>query len=427
LLTAMGTQEFGANNPGTGTTPSDGLNWYRLTSSFQTYYTGTASSPYGSNNIQLQARVTDVSNNSTGTAAYGEIRVVWTDGYVDQSTTAVGRPFAPNPAEYLPHDLVDGTLTLTCNVKYATGIMVPNNAVFTVATPTIGVGSISADYTAFVTPTYTPSLFFDGLVSYLNAFRTEFRNPSFYNYRLDGFNTVSHFYDQLIVDGLSDMFDQGNWTMPVYSGFVTNYINPGLASTPINSTDYARCIRYELGKTLQTVDSNFTYKTFGYTDPDINVNETVFPSKGGPESRPLTVFGYRPGSGVTTGIGKIGGLGADGSGAISSDLILNGADSNGFTVYAYFRTVSAAFDASVCDLYLIIGHPRWNSVYGTLSYGQALADTNIQNAYISMSSSTNLICGTMLLSKASGVAVTTAEALTIISALTSRMKNYFNF
>ena len=144
LLTAMGTQTFGANDPGTGTTPSDGLNWYRCTGSFQTYYTGTASSPYGSNNIQLQARVTDVANNSTGTAAYGEIRVLFTDGYVDPGIGSVfPGPQNKTTADYLPDDVVDGTLTVSCNLRYATGIMVPGSAVFTVTQPTLGIGAVT--------------------------------------------------------------------------------------------------------------------------------------------------------------------------------------------------------------------------------------------------------------------------------------------
>ncbi len=145
LLNAVGTQTFGANNPGTGTTPSDGLNWYRCTSSFQTYYTATASSPYGANNFQLQARVTDVANNSTGSAAYGEIRAVWTDGYVDPGIAPIAPPGATQTATtslFPPDDFVDGTLTLSANLLYATGVMVPNSATFTVTLPTIGVGAI---------------------------------------------------------------------------------------------------------------------------------------------------------------------------------------------------------------------------------------------------------------------------------------------
>lgn len=139
LLSTAGTQNFGGNNPGTGTSPSNGLNWYRTTDAFQTYYTATSSSPYGSNNWQLQARCTGgVTNNSTGTALSGEIRVLWNDGYVDPAT-------APHtPSTIPPVDFVDGTLTVNVSYLYATGIMVPNSAVFTVTQPTVSLGAISA-------------------------------------------------------------------------------------------------------------------------------------------------------------------------------------------------------------------------------------------------------------------------------------------
>ena len=158
LLSTVGTQLFGGNNPGTGTTPSDGTNWYRCTNSFQTYYTATASSPYGLNTFRLQARVTDVANNSTGTAAYGEIKVIWTDGYVDPGVqpgsnwpigtpvgegTAGGGQQLATPADFPPDDVVDGTLTVSVNTRYATGIMVPSSAVFTINPPTVGIGSIT--------------------------------------------------------------------------------------------------------------------------------------------------------------------------------------------------------------------------------------------------------------------------------------------
>lgn len=138
LLSTAGTQNFGGNNPGTGTSPSNGLNWYRTTDAFQTYYTATSSSPYGSNNWQLQARCTGgVTNNSTGTALSGEIRVLWNDGYVDPAT-------APHtPSTILPVDFVDGTLTVNVSYLYATGIMVPTSALFVVTQPTVSIGAVT--------------------------------------------------------------------------------------------------------------------------------------------------------------------------------------------------------------------------------------------------------------------------------------------
>ena len=135
LLSAAGTQSFGGAVPSTDTTPNDGTNWYRTTSTFQTFYTATASSPYGSNNYRLQARCVDVPSNSGGTAVSGEIRVLFTDGYTDS-----GAAFSPNPP---PGDDIDGTLSVSVSTLFATGIMVPSSAAFTVVQPTIAIGAVT--------------------------------------------------------------------------------------------------------------------------------------------------------------------------------------------------------------------------------------------------------------------------------------------
>lgn len=135
LLSVAGTQNIGGAVPNTGTTPNDGTNWYRTTSTFQTFYQATAGSPYGSNLYRIQARCVDVASNSAGTAASGEIRVLFTDGYTDS-----GAAFDPNPP---PGDVIDGTLTVSVSTLFATGIMVPSSAAFTVIQPTIAIGAVT--------------------------------------------------------------------------------------------------------------------------------------------------------------------------------------------------------------------------------------------------------------------------------------------
>jgi hypothetical protein len=137
LLSAAGTQNFGGAVPGTGTAPNDGTNWYKTTNSFQTFYTATASSPYGSNNYRLQARCVDVPSNSGGDAASGEIKVLFTDGYTDSG--AIAPPFLNPP----PGDDIDGTLTVSVSTLFATGIMVPSGASFTVTQPTVSIGAVT--------------------------------------------------------------------------------------------------------------------------------------------------------------------------------------------------------------------------------------------------------------------------------------------
>ena len=453
LLTAMGTQTFGANNPGTGTTPSDGLNWYRCTSTFQTYYTGSASSPYGSNNVQLQARVTDVTNNSTGTAAYGEIRVVFTDGYVD---AVVGIPpsRAFGPDNVPPADLVDGTLTVSCNLRYATGIMVPSSAVFTVAQPTVGIGAISSDYTAPAgLATYSPSIFFDSLVFDLNNYLTEYYYPiqdipgsSFGQYVLDGYDTGAILFDQYIASGSGSgqkpnaLFvnnNGGNWTIPANdSDFFTQYVSTFDGSGPTPGPS----IRYQVAKTTTVYDGDFYVKTFGYGDQDIEpTNRVNLPAGSYPTSRPLTAFGYRPGSNRTVGWGKTGRY--RGNPFNTLGFIYENATVNGFQVYAWRRCVYGAFVAggysggtyypAVCDLYLLIGHPRWNSVFGTVTFASS-EGTAQQSSQLKMSGSTNVLAVTMLLCKQEqfgtvSTDIPVANLQTIVQNLTARMKLFFYF
>ena len=131
LLNNAGTQSFGGNNPSTGTSPSDGRNWYRLTSSFQEYHRTTASTPYGANSWRLSARTTDVSNNSSGTGASSQFLVEFIDNYTD-------------PGPPAPGDAVDGTFTVSVSLVYATGILVPSGfGNFTVTLPTVTVGAIA--------------------------------------------------------------------------------------------------------------------------------------------------------------------------------------------------------------------------------------------------------------------------------------------
>jgi hypothetical protein len=146
ILSSAGTQSFGGNNPGTGTSPMNGQNWYRLTNSFQTYYTLAGSSPYGSNSYNLQARVTDTANNSGGAAANSQFRVLLVDNYVDPGIAALP-PSTPTqtatPGMFPPDDSVDGTFSIAVSLVYATGVLVPGSlGNFTVTQPTVTFGAL---------------------------------------------------------------------------------------------------------------------------------------------------------------------------------------------------------------------------------------------------------------------------------------------
>ena len=136
LLTAAGTQSFGGQTPSTDFSPMNGTNFYRLTNGYQTYHTSTASSPYGSNTYRLQA-ASNVADNSTGTANIVNIRVLFTDGYVDPGTSPGD---SPNTI-----DGIDGTLTVSSDMIRPSGVMQvpPGTATFTIAGPSSNLASAS--------------------------------------------------------------------------------------------------------------------------------------------------------------------------------------------------------------------------------------------------------------------------------------------
>lgn len=142
ILSTAGTQDFGGNNPGTGTSPSDAQNWYRLTQSFQTWYSISGSSPYGSNTYRIQARCADVISNNNGTSAYAQFKLDFIDNYTDPVPANNPDGSANNILNYPPYDAVDGTLTISVGLLYASGVTVPSGT-FTVTNPTVALSAIT--------------------------------------------------------------------------------------------------------------------------------------------------------------------------------------------------------------------------------------------------------------------------------------------
>jgi hypothetical protein len=126
----------------------NGQNWYRLTSSFQEWYTISSSTPYGSNNYKIYARTPSVADNSGGAAASAEFLIEFNDGYVDPGV-APGSSFPggvqnATPADFPPGDSVDGTFTTSASYLYATGVLEPpGTGNFTVTQPSITFGVIA--------------------------------------------------------------------------------------------------------------------------------------------------------------------------------------------------------------------------------------------------------------------------------------------
>jgi hypothetical protein len=126
LLSSAGTQIFSG-------TPS-GVNFFSLTSSYQTFAELSGSVAYSNNKWRLEASC-NVANNSLGTANIINFRITWLDAYTDS-----GAGGDPNPA---PGDLVDGTLTLTVDQVRPSGFLQPSGTFTSIGPSSSVVGAIS--------------------------------------------------------------------------------------------------------------------------------------------------------------------------------------------------------------------------------------------------------------------------------------------
>lgn len=253
--------------------------------------------------------------------------------------------------------------------------------------------SIQDTSTGTAEPVFTETLF-TNMCAYLDDYLSEYKNPSFYEYSLNGDQTY-------ISDGGSDMYDSGNFT---YAWPLSNTVYAG---NHYSSAAPALTIGYSNSTATTTIDTSFVYRSLGYT-------------------RPLTVLAYRSAASTPIGFQKGGNLGADGSGLYASGLIYDNATVNTFTVYAFRRIAYNAYDPSVCDLYMLIGHTNWGSSFGARTFsGDASTDSG--GSYFYAAASTNVVAVAMLLSKSGGAEVTAAECQTVVQNFTSRMKIHLGY
>jgi hypothetical protein len=133
LLSGIGVRSFGSQAPITGFSPMNGQNFYRLTNSYQAYFSQSSTSPYAANVYQLRARC-NVADNSTGTANTLFIQIRFIGGYTDPGDS-------PNDIPRT-NDEIDGNFTITATQKFASGTVLPSGN-FSVTLPTYSFSTIS--------------------------------------------------------------------------------------------------------------------------------------------------------------------------------------------------------------------------------------------------------------------------------------------
>lgn len=235
----------------------------------------------------------------------------------------------------------------------------------------------------------------DTIIPYLRANSGSLRNPNFYTYFLDG-NAYQ------ILDGGNDMFDNGNYTAPWLRSNIS-YVNAQTIPIPAPALNYS-------SQSATLTDTNFYYASFGYTQSFDGLPQRLQSSI----YHPLTLIGARSGSGPI-GFQKAGNIGADGAGFLISGSIYSGSVVNGFTTYATYRqTYGQSADPTICDVYVLLGHPNWGSVFNTVVSSSA-AGTQIQGAALyATGSSSEILAMTTLLSRTSSLAISFNDVKNVV-------------
>ena len=254
-----------------------------------------------------------------------------------------------------------------------------------------------------------PYQFLGELATYLRNYMSEFRNPSFYTYRMDG----NGYY---INDGGGDMFDNpGNITNPWLKSNVQLTTNLGAWSL----ATYPSASNYWQTGSVGTLDGDFNYISLGYI-PFGPTTQSI-------QWHPATVIGSRVGNG-SVGYQTAGNSGADGSGTLVTGSIYSGSVEQGFTVHAFYRQQYATTDPSHCNVYILLGHPNWGSTFGTV---RTFSDNNrgaIGGAlYSSGSQTSNILSIHTLLSKNTGALVSGSEVKTVVDNFIFRVKSALNY
>ena len=301
---------------------------------------------------------------------------------------------------FIPDNDIFNTFIVDNDIQY---VLLPDNDIYNTFIPSIIYQLIpnnDGTYTLIpnndltyeiLLPTLSYFTNLQTIATYLRNYMSDFRNPDFYSYNLDG----NGFY---INDGGGDMYDDANVTTP---WLISNATYTG--DTSYTSEDFPYAVNYETTGTIGVKDTNFGYLSLGYDNPTY---------------LPLTVLGTRAtnaSDGTPIGFQSGGNIGADGDGIWVEGNIYTGDTVYGYTVHSYYRETYDAGDPTVCDVFILLGHTDWDSVFGDVFYGSDSSNSGCGSfLYTTGGGAKNILAIKTLLSKDSGVEVTFNEVKTVV-------------
>ena len=220
--------------------------------------------------------------------------------------------------------------------------------------------------------------------------------------------------EKYIGDGGGDMYDSGNYTICVASNVNSNFSSSGTGnSEPVS---YANT---SFTTPSGSAATNYKYVAGGFPSSNKNLN-----SHGA-----LIVAATTGNSGDQyCGLARGGNSGADGSGSKSTVDLYTNSSVDGFTVYASYMMISGAGDPSTCDLYILLGHDKWATTFGTITkYSQSGTGNMNDGMWSDSTDQNNVLAIATLAARTSGVAPVQSEMQDIVDEIIADIKAQFGY
>jgi len=236
--------------------------------------------------------------------------------------------------------------------------------------------------------------------------RTDYKlttNP--HNIEYGGGNTY-------ISDGGGDMYDSGNYTICVPAVVNSNFSSSGQNnSEPVS---YANTTSTTPSGSAVTY---YKYVAGGWASTNLN-------------SHGALVVAATTGNsgGQYCGLAKGGNSGADNSGTKSQVDLYTNSTVDGFQVYASYMMITGAGDPSTCDLFILLGHEKWGTTFGTITKYNLSGTGNMGDGMWSDGTSqNNVLAIATLAARTSGNAPVQSEMQGIVDEIIADIKSEFGY
>jgi len=220
--------------------------------------------------------------------------------------------------------------------------------------------------------------------------------------------------EKYISDGSGDMYDSGNYTICM------NESSPSFSQFNASGRSNSEAISYD-DETVTTPPgtgvTEYRYIAGGHATTNLDSHGA------------LIVAATTGNSGNTyCGWAKGGDSGADGSGSKSQVDLYDGATVDGFTVYSSYMMTHGAGDPSTCNLYILLGHVKWGTVFGTVNKYNYTNTGKITDAMWSEGASqNNVLAIATLAARTSGNTPVQSEMQGIVDDIIGDIKSEFGY